>query len=129
MGHRIGIGHLEASFLKVIAVIQFRAADEECALGIDDDVHPFGGNEDVTRQWSVDQIHLVLEAGTAATDHGDTKSTIGAPLFGEQRGQAVGGSISDTTEFFVPDFPCHWGGWSSGCGLSIAHGRKAILRV
>ena len=84
MGHRIGIGDLEAPFLEVITVIKFRAADEECALWVDHDVHSLGRNKDVARLGAVNQVHLVLEAGATATDDGHTESPIGTSLFGEQ---------------------------------------------
>lgn len=84
MSHRIGIGDLEASFLEVVAVVEFRATDKEGALGVDHDVHSFGGDEDVSGQGAVDQVHLVLETGASATDDSDAKSPVGTSLFREE---------------------------------------------
>jgi len=100
----IGIGHLEAPFLKVIAVVEFGAADKKGALGINHDVHPFGRDEDVARLGAVDEIHLVLEAGTATPDDRDAEGAIGSALFGQQGGEPVGSGIGDTAELLVPDF-------------------------
>ena len=83
VGHGIGIGHLEATLLKVIAVIQLGSAYEEGALGIDHDVHSLRGDKDIARLGAVDEIHLVLEPGATASDHGDTQRAVGATLFGE----------------------------------------------
>jgi hypothetical protein len=116
VGHGIGIGHLEATLLKVIAVIQLGSAHEEGALGIDHDVHSLRGDKDVARLGPVDEIHFVLEAGATASDHGDTQRAVGPSLFGEQRGESVGCGIRDTAELFIPDLP------GEGGFRCLAHG-------
>lgn len=120
MGHRIGIGDFEASFLEIIAVIELGAADKEGALRVDYDIYSFGGNKDVAGYRAIDQIHLVLKAGTTASNHGNPQGSVGAPLFGEQGGESIGGGIRDPAELFISDFPRKWGSWfRRGC---LAHG-------
>ena len=103
MGHRIGIGDLEAPFLEVVAKVELGAADKERALGINDDIHSFGGNKDVAGDRAIDEIHLVLEAGASAADDGHAQGSVGASLSAEERGEAVGGGIRDTAELLIPD--------------------------
>lgn len=84
VGHRVGIGDLEPALLQVVTVVEFRAADKEGALGIDDDIHPLGGDQDIARDGAINEIHLVLEAGAPAADNGDTERPVGTALFGEE---------------------------------------------
>ena len=76
MRDRVRIRHFESAFLQIVAVIQQRTADEKRALWIDDHAHIFGLNEDVAIRRSVDQIHFVLQTGTAAADHGDAQRAL-----------------------------------------------------
>lgn len=89
VGDGVRIGDFEASLLQVVAVVEFGAADKEGALRINDDIDALGWNQDVTRHRTIDEIHFVLEAGTAPADDSHTECPLGTPLFFEQGGQSV----------------------------------------
>ena len=80
MSDSVGIGHLEAAFLEVIAEIQFRAANKERALGIDHHAHLIRVHEDITIRGSVDQVHLVLQARASPSDDGHSQGPLRATL-------------------------------------------------
>lgn len=69
MRDRVWIRDLEPAFLQIIAVIEERTADEQCAFGIDDHANVRRLDHDVAVGRAIDQIHFVLQAGaTTAYD-------------------------------------------------------------
>jgi len=108
VGDSVGVGHLKPSFLEIIAVIKLRTADKEGAFRIDDDVHPLGGDKDVTGHRAIDEIHFILETGATAANHGNSKGAIRTALLGEKGGEAIGSRIRDSAELFIPDLPREW---------------------
>ena len=96
VGDRIRVGDFESAFLKVITVVEFRAADKKGALRINHDIDSLGGNQNVTRYGAIDEIHLVLETGTAAAYHRHTECALWTSLLREQRSEPVRSGISDT---------------------------------
>ena len=124
MGHGVGVGDLEAAFLEVVAEIEDGAADEEGALGIDDDADVLGFDEDVAIGWAIDEVHFILEAGTAAADDGDAEGALLAALLAQEAGKTGSGMLGEFDELFVADLVvdrCGWvhrwkngGGWGLG---------------
>ena len=84
MRDRVRVRHLEAALLQIIAVIEQRAADEERALRIDHHAHIGRLHHDVAIRRAIDQVHLVLQSGTAAADHRDAQRALRPALFLEQ---------------------------------------------
>lgn len=80
MRHGIGVRYLESAFLQVIAVIQQRAADKECAFGIDHHANVRRLHKNVPVRWPIDQIHLVLQPGATAPDHSYTQGAVRSSL-------------------------------------------------
>ena len=62
MCDRVRVGDFETAFLQVIAVIEYRTADEECAFWIDNQTDIGGWNEDIAVSRALHQIHCVLKA-------------------------------------------------------------------
>ena len=107
----VGVFDFEAAALQVVAVIELAAGDEERALGINDNAHIGGGDHDVAVRGSIDEVHLVLQAGAAATDDGDAQRTVvGAALLAQQALEARGGTRKNFDELFAADFDVHSGG-------------------
>lgn len=69
--HRIGIAHLEAPILEVIAEIQFGASHKQSAFRIDDHPDSCRFDENIPVGRPIDEIHLVLEPGAASSHHSD----------------------------------------------------------
>ena len=103
MRDRIRVGDFKTAFLQVFAVIEDRTADEECALGIDNQTHIGGWNKNVAVVGAVHQVHGVLQTRAAAPDHGQTQSAIWSALFFEQRGELACRIVSNLDQAFVAD--------------------------
>lgn len=101
MRHGVRIRNFEAPLLQVIAEIQLGSADEECALRIDNNTHPIRFHHDIAVRRSVDQIHLVLQTGTTATNHRNAQGSPRPTLPLEQRAQFRAGSVQNTDQLFV----------------------------
>src|SRR6266702_4794654 len=50
----VGIGHFEAAFLQIFAVIEYGAADEKRAFGIDNEMDILRGHENISLLWAID---------------------------------------------------------------------------
>ena len=81
----VRIGDFETTLLEVLAVIEHRAADEKCALWIDDQSDILRWHENVALLRSIDQIHNVLQTRATAADHFEAQRTFGLAFFFKQR--------------------------------------------
>jgi len=81
----VGIFHLESSVLQGIDIIKLAAGHIQRALGVHHHADAAGLDEDVPVRGAVLQIHFVLQAGTAAADHGNAQYALRTTLPREQR--------------------------------------------
>ncbi len=116
MGDGVRVGHFEAAFLQVVAEIEDGAADEEGALGIDDDPDFLGLDHDVAIRRAIDQVHFVLQARAAPSDDRNAKGALLAALFAQEGGETRAGLLGEFYELFVANLVVDRGGW--------CHGRK-----
>src|ERR1700730_15771280 len=58
----IRVGHFEAAFLQIVAVIEKRTAHEQRAFRIDNHARTRAFIQNVPIGWTVHQIHFLLEA-------------------------------------------------------------------
>src|SRR4051812_26287520 len=77
MRHRIWIRDLEPTLLEIVAVIEQRSTHEERALWIDHHAHIRRLHHDVAIGRPVHEVHLVLQPGATAADHGYSKGSVG----------------------------------------------------
>ena len=84
MRGRVRIGHLKSAFLQIIAKIQDRTADKKRAFWINHNANIAALDENVAVDWTVDQVHLVLQSGATASDHGQPQRAGGFALLFEQ---------------------------------------------
>ena len=112
MGGRGGIGDLEAALLEIVAVFEEGTGNKTRALRVHHHVDVAGADKNVAIGGAVDEVHLVLQAGAAAADDGQTQGTVRAALAGEQRDQLLRGLLGDLAKLLVPD--CDLGGRFGG---------------
>jgi hypothetical protein len=67
-------------------------------------------NEDIPIGRTIDEVHLVLQAGASTADDRYSQRARRAPLFLEQRVQLSRGVLSDFNETLVADFVIDGGG-------------------
>jgi len=72
----VWVGDFEPAFLQVVAVIEYRTADEERALWIDNQTDVRSWNENVALFGAIHQIHRVLQTGAATADDGQTQGAV-----------------------------------------------------
>src|SRR6266540_2039345 len=82
----VWVGDLKAAFLQVFAVIEHRTADEKSALWIDKEPDILRWHEDVALFRAIHQVHNVLQAGAASTDHLETQRALWFAFLFKQRG-------------------------------------------
>lgn len=109
----VGVGHLEAPFLQIVAVIEQRAAYEKGALGIDHHADAGGLDHDVAVRRAIDQIHLVLQPRAAAADHRDAQGALRPPLPGQQRSELGAGGLRHLYQLLVADLVFNFAGLRS----------------
>ncbi len=71
MRDRIRVRNFETAFLQVVAVIEDRTADEECALRIDNQTDVGGLNQNVAVGGAVHEIHGILKTRASASNHSE----------------------------------------------------------
>ena len=116
MRDRVRVRDFEAALLQIVAVIQNRAADEERAFWIDHHAHIAGLDHDVAIRRTIDEIHLVLQPGTAAADHGHPQGSLRAPLLLQKRRELARGVLGHFDETLVPDLEFDLAVRRIGCG-------------
>jgi hypothetical protein len=107
----VGVGYLEAALLEGVAEIENRPADEEGALGIDDDPDVLGFHHDVAVGRAIDEIHFVLQPRAPATDDGNAKCSLLPALLAQKRREADSSLLGKFHELFVADLEvdrCRW---------------------
>ena len=104
----VGVGHFEAAFLQVLAVIDRRAADEKCALRVDYHAHLRGLDENVAIRRPIDQIHFVLQTGTSAANDCHSERALWTTLSMKQLRELGGGASSYLHQTLVPDLVLHF---------------------
>ncbi len=103
MRDRIRVRDFEPALLQIVAVIKNRAANEERAFWIDNYAHARSRDHDVAIGRAIDQIHFVLQPGTATTDDGDAQCALRPALFLEQRGETARGRLGHFHQTLVAD--------------------------
>jgi len=104
MRHGVRIRHFEPSFLKVVAVVEQGATDEQRAFRINDDANAVGLYKNVAVRRSIDKIHLILQTGATAADDCDSESAPRATLSLEQLRKLCRGASRHLHQTLIPDF-------------------------
>src|ERR1051326_3884364 len=114
---RVGILDLESAVLQRVDVVQFAPGHVKGALRIDHHPDAAGFHEDIAAGRAVLQIHLVLQTGAAAADHGHAQNALGPALFAEERIDLPGCVGRDFDEPLVANAKARSGGGGLvGCG-------------
>jgi len=121
MRDRIRVGDFETAFLQVLAVIEDRTADEECALWIDNQTHIGSWNKNVAVFGAIHQVHGVLQARAAAADYSQTQGAVWISFLFEQRRQFARRGLGDFDQAFVADLVIEGRGF---CGHSKIRKRR-----
>ena len=101
-GHRrVWVLHLEAALLKVVAVVQLRAAHEQGALRVDHHAHIARDDHDVTVCRAIHQVQLVLQAGAAAAYHGHAQGTVFRAALACQQARQLRGGVGQHLDELV----------------------------
>ena len=104
MRDRVRVCHFEPALLQIFAEIEDRSAHEQRALRINHDAHILRFDENIAIRRAIDQIHFVLEAGTAAADHRDPQRSVRATLFLQERREFARRVLRHPNETLVADF-------------------------
>lgn len=107
MSDGVWVGDFETAFLEVVAEVEFGAADEECAFGVDHDADIGALDEDIAVCGAIGEVHFVLQSGASAADHSDAEGTARAALFFQEAAQFATGGPGNADEFFVAEAVLH----------------------
>ena len=103
MRHGVRIRHFEPSFLKVVAVVEQGATNEQRAFRINDDANAVGLYENVAVRRSIDKIHLILQTRATASDDCDSERALRATLSLQQLRELRCSASSHLYQTLIPN--------------------------